>query len=420
MRKPRKPSKPPRRKGEGTVERLPSGRWRARLPPPKGTPKLPGQKRDRGESRLFDSEQAAHDWLAARRLAGPASAMTLGAWLDEWRAARAADGIELSTLSKQDSLIRRLIRPYLAAVPLRKLDQRAITAWLTHIHRHATTEAGGPVSASERRGAASVLRAALNAAAAQQLVPPSPFAGVKLPRVDRAEWVPLDRGQVARLLAAADALRWGGPARLWVDAGCRVGELLALKWGDYDPATRTLTIRRAVCVKTGRLKPTKTRQVRRVTLSPQTAARLAPGEPDAPILPRLAGGMRSKTGHRTVGGFQVGLWRRTHKLAGLPPAVTGRSVRHATASILISSGVNVLVVARRLGHRDPAMTLRVYGHLLPGDADTAAAVMGAVIDECTDAGCVPNPNGPTDGPRPNTPSTQGKRTKTVAAESSAG
>ena len=36
------------------------------------------------------------------------------------------------------------------------------------------------------------------------------------------------------------------------------------------------------------------------------------------------------------------------------------------ASLLIDDGANVLAVAQRMGHADPSVTLRVYGHLFEG------------------------------------------------------
>ena len=46
--------------------------------------------------------------------------------------------------------------------------------------------------------------------------------------------------------------------------------------------------------------------------------------------------------------------------------------RHIHATTLLLSGVPVHVVAARLGHADPAITLRVYAHVIR-TAETAAA-----------------------------------------------
>ena len=47
-------------------------------------------------------------------------------------------------------------------------------------------------------------------------------------------------------------------------------------------------------------------------------------------------------------------------------------LRHIHATTLLLSGVPVHVVAARLGHADPAITLRVYAHVIR-TAETAAA-----------------------------------------------
>jgi integrase len=54
------------------------------------------------------------------------------------------------------------------------------------------------------------------------------------------------------------------------------------------------------------------------------------------------------------------------KTAGLPQDVRTYDLRHAHASLLIDLGANPLEVAHRMGHTDPAVTLRVYGHLFDG------------------------------------------------------
>jgi integrase len=54
------------------------------------------------------------------------------------------------------------------------------------------------------------------------------------------------------------------------------------------------------------------------------------------------------------------------------PHARVHDLRHIHATILLLNGVPVHVVAARLGHADPAITLRVYAHIIR-DAETAAA-----------------------------------------------
>jgi len=52
--------------------------------------------------------------------------------------------------------------------------------------------------------------------------------------------------------------------------------------------------------------------------------------------------------------------------AGLPETFRTYDLRHSHASVMIDLGVNLLALAQRMGHSDPAMTLRLYGHLFEG------------------------------------------------------
>ena len=58
-------------------------------------------------------------------------------------------------------------------------------------------------------------------------------------------------------------------------------------------------------------------------------------------------------------------FRRIVKAAGLPPA-TLHSLRHCHASLMLADGASIKTIAERLGHSNPALTLSVYSHLLPG------------------------------------------------------
>ncbi|SEH00365.1 Phage integrase family protein [Nonomuraea solani] len=55
-------------------------------------------------------------------------------------------------------------------------------------------------------------------------------------------------------------------------------------------------------------------------------------------------------------------------------------LRHIHATTLLLAGVPVHVVAARLGHADPAITLRVYAHVIHEQAATAADVFAAALE----------------------------------------
>jgi integrase len=63
------------------------------------------------------------------------------------------------------------------------------------------------------------------------------------------------------------------------------------------------------------------------------------------------------------------------RAAGLPESLRTYDLRHTHASLLIDQGANVLEVAQRMGHTDPTVTLRVYGHLFDGAQDRLTATL---------------------------------------------
>ena len=77
--------------------------------------------------------------------------------------------------------------------------------------------------------------------------------------------------------------------------------------------------------------------------------------------------------------------------AALPPDVPAlpmarlHDLRHVHATHLLLAGVPVHVVADRLGHADPAITLRVYAHVLRQHAAGVADVFAAAIEPEHDA-----------------------------------
>jgi len=74
------------------------------------------------------------------------------------------------------------------------------------------------------------------------------------------------------------------------------------------------------------------------------------------------------------------VWQPAVEQGGLPPGVTPYVLRHTAASLMAQQGVPVSTAAAALGH-DPAIYLRTYAHLYPGDLRSAADAMDAVRTE---------------------------------------
>src|SRR4029453_15470238 len=62
------------------------------------------------------------------------------------------------------------------------------------------------------------------------------------------------------------------------------------------------------------------------------------------------------------------------------PGIRFHDLRHTHATLLLKAGVPVHVVAQRLGHASPALTLSIYSHVLPRQQSEAAAEFAKLID----------------------------------------
>ena len=73
-------------------------------------------------------------------------------------------------------------------------------------------------------------------------------------------------------------------------------------------------------------------------------------------------------------------WRPALEAAGITwvPRQTGmHQLRHHDASVLLDAGVSIAALASYLGHHDPAVTPRIYSHMMPNTEDRARQAVDA-------------------------------------------
>ena len=62
------------------------------------------------------------------------------------------------------------------------------------------------------------------------------------------------------------------------------------------------------------------------------------------------------------------------------PRIRLHDLRHTHATIALRAGIPVKVISERLGHENPAFTMKQYAHVLPGMQAKAAALIAAHAD----------------------------------------
>ncbi|PRY51385.1 site-specific recombinase XerC [Geodermatophilus tzadiensis] len=361
----------------GSVDRLPSGRFRARYLGPDG----------RRHSKIFAAKADAWAWLASEQTdlarkswrAPNASGRTVGEYAEDYLA---RNDLRESTRVLYAGLWRHHLAEAWAHVPVDEVTPAAVRSW------HA--QAGRTTRPTALAQSYRLLRAVLNVAVADEAIPSNPcrLRGAGTPKASRP----------SRALTAAEALqlaeRLGQDRRteryralllVLAFGGLRFGEATALRRSDVLTGGR-LRVERSVRRVSGRWvvgEPKTDAGHRTVTLPAAIAAVLEEhvrkyvgAAPDALLFSTSTGGYLARSNWNST-------FRRAANAIGLP-AVRPHELRHTGATLAAGTGATTKELMRRLGHSSPAAAL-LYQHAADDrDADIARALdamLGALGDD---------------------------------------
>ncbi len=149
--------------------------------------------------------------------------------------------------------------------------------------------------------------------------------------------------------------------------GMRAGELLALTPEDIDRDNMVIHVNKGFAVVEGSelfLTPKTPSSKRDIEINSQLHEELLK------YIDSMVIGKKERLFY-----FQrPGMLKEFHKraaLAGLEQ-IRLHDLRHSHASWLIHKGIPITAISKRLGHKSPATTLRIYSHLMPGDERSVA------------------------------------------------
>ena len=308
----------------------------------------------------------------------PSTRLTVKQHLDDWIEAGRLDW-KPRTTEYYESICRLYLEPAFGHRRLQALGSQEIARQFTQ------WKASRDLSGGTLLNVYKTLHRALTVAVRWGRLPLNPANGVEPPRARRAVptlWTP---DELNRFLLAARNTRWEVAWALLLGTGCRLGEVLALEWGDVEHGTGSMRIERSLSVSVGgaNLTAPKTRAgTRTLNLPEWTSLVLATWrrqqlkerltaegdwQADNRVLTRSDGSAATADAIRWA-------FRRACR-AGSVPLVRLHDMRHLHASLLLASGHSLPVVAARLGHASTAVTATVYAHALAGqDRETARTI----------------------------------------------
>lgn len=312
---------------------------------------------------------------------------SLAEWMTEWIDRRERDGLRAATTAGCRRYIEKDIVPALGQLRLRDLRRHHVDSFL-----QALLQNGRGVTTVHQVHA--VLSSCLAMAVRLDLVGMNAASNISLPR-ERTEklrvWEP---AQVLAFLDLARGHRLAPIFELVVRTGLRRGEVAGLRWEDIDLDAARLVVRQQrvqvdTVVVTNHAK-TDHGQDRRVTLDAVAVQALRDWRAQQDR-ERAAwsdgledeGWVFTYDDGRPLNPYYISdVFRKLVVQAGLPH-LTFHGLRHEHASLLLSAGVPITAVSKRLGHASAAITSDLYSHLLD-DADRQMAeavesVLGAPV-----------------------------------------
>ena len=352
------------------------------------------------------------------------SQVTFSEFAADWQASREESG-ELARRTLDESKRHvRVICEYIGAKPLTDINAETIERFFRDLRRDKRKVDGSTISNRTLLDYYSCLRQIMRQACNWDYILRNPCDKVKPPKPADVERRALSAKDARRLLAElekAEAMEradfeakeqrqvdWKADkgrgavrglhslanivgVRIGLATGMRLGEVAGLTWAAVDLTNQCLHVTQSL-TQHGETKPPKTAAGRRtIWLDQATAAHLAEwkrfqtaqlrkigkvpkGKPLPGGVPVVCSDIGGYTNINNYGAWWRS-WRDAHGFSGLK----FHELRHTQATQLLANGVDVKTVQTRLGHTDPALTLKWYAHSVEENDRQAAALIGGLL-----------------------------------------
>lgn len=362
---PRKPKPPPepdpksakRTYGSGSVFLNKDGTWTARLP---------RDANGRRQAKRHATEDDGLAWIT-KQLAPPPPPSSadeiLGSYLVRWLE-RKEPGLRRQSRPRYRRAVK-LCEP-IALIPLHELNH-------THFQDVIASMQRRDLDASTIRTTRSIIHAALQDAV-PDILANNPLRRTTVGRVIKKQVACWSKAHAERVIQAAAGHFFEPLVRIGIKVGLRVGELMALQWGDLT-SDGWLTVRRNQETTGKAVGPPKSGQERRIRLSPALSGWLL-------RQPRRGIWVVSRSDGQAYGRDQFArLLKQFAKTAGVTPLAPHAACRHTAANVMLREYVPITKVAQILGHHSPAFTLARYASCMPDDDNLSMAAMDSFAPE---------------------------------------
>ena len=182
-----------------------------------------------------------------------------------------------------------------------------------------------------------------------------------------------DDEECQAFLEIANEHPWRAIWWITLSTGLRNGEARALRWEDVDRNSGAIRVRRKLDETARKSSQPKGRRLRTVVIR-GAALRVIQDMPSQ----RTGYLVTGDDGEPVTGTVMRQAFRELVAAAHVTE-INFHGLRHTAITQMLLSGVPVHVVSKVAGHSSPAITSKVYAHVLNGDAERAAEAMAATL-----------------------------------------
>ena len=294
-----------------------------------------------------------------------------------------------STFFGYQKMLKRDLLPF-----LRDLDLTDITRERVKALAYASLEKGHSSKTVQNllRGLSSLLGHAVE----DELLTVNPALkpGKFLPQVSKRRSVnPFTRVEVATFLEAVQSHspRYYSFFLCAVRTGMRLGELIALQWGDIDFHGRFIEVQRNCAL--GRIGTPKSGESRRVDMSLELTQSLRNLQTERQLEATVNGWSESPLwvfcneagSHLDPDNIRKRVFYKVLKKAGIRH-LRFHDLRHTFASLLLQQGESPVYVKEQMGHSSIQVTVDLYGHLIPGGNKQAVDRLDGPVEKSPEIG----------------------------------
>ena len=278
-------------------------------------------------------------------------------WLDYWRQVYYQPSVAASTYEINEFYVR-IIKRWFPDLTLEKIRPLDCQQFLNRLHQEQYAKAS-------IKKCITILNKAFSRAVTDKLIESSPMVNLTTPKAPTKKVSALTQKEQVAMETYCKNTLYGDFILFMLNTGLRVGEMIALKWSDYDEAARVIYIRKSKS-------ESGIREVPLVQKAYEIINAQKKSEKDNFIF-------RNKHDNPISYASMKKCYEKLRKKTGIND-FTNHVCRHSLATRLTERGANPKCVAGILGHKKVEYALNIYTDM---EAQALKKEIYLLDDECS-------------------------------------